>query len=36
MLDILIGLSKERNSEAIRKIVEELNAGDDWAVWRSG
>jgi len=33
---MLISLSKERNSEAISKVVEELNAGGDWAVWRTG
>jgi len=36
VLDMLISLSKERNSEAIGKIVDELNAGGDWAVWKSG
>jgi hypothetical protein len=36
ILDMLISLSKERNSEAINKMVEELNAGKDWAIWNTG
>jgi len=33
---MLISLSKERNSEAINKMVEELNAGKEWAIWSNG
>jgi formylmethanofuran dehydrogenase subunit B len=33
ILDMLISLSKERNSDAINKMVEELNAGKEWAIW---
>ena len=36
VLDMLISLSKERNSEAINKMVEELNAGKEWAIWNTG
>lgn len=36
ILDMLITLSKERNSEAINKMVEELNAGKEWAIWSNG
>ena len=36
ILDMLISLSKERNSEAINKMVEELNAGKRWAIWSNG
>ena len=36
VLDMLISLSKERNSEAINKMVEELNAGKEWAIWSNG
>jgi len=35
-LDMLISLSKERNSDAINKMVEELNAGKEWAIWNTG
>ena len=36
VLDMLISLSKERNSDAINKMVEELNAGKEWAIWNTG
>lgn len=36
VLDMLIGLSKERNNQAIGKIVQDLNAGGEWAIWRTG
>lgn len=36
VLDMLISLSKERNSDAINKMVEELNAGKEWAIWNMG
>jgi hypothetical protein len=36
ILEMLISLSKERNSDAINKMVEELNAGKEWAIWSNG
>ena len=36
ILHMLISLSKARNSEAINKMVEELNAGKEWAIWNTG
>ena len=36
ILDMLISLSKERNSDAINKMVEKLNAGKEWTIWSNG